>query len=115
MKYNPCRVANGPNGEPMTRPDGAPITFAGLLDVVLTSTTPPPQQRLAVYRIIQLIAPIVHDAPGVVAAGEPGPRTLELTAEQITLIKHLALECTALTTVAFGVLHDWLEGANEPH
>lgn len=114
MKYHPCRIASGPNGQPLVS-DGKPTTYAELLELVLSTTPPKPEQRLEAYRIMQALATLPRDAEGVVAAGEPGPRPLELEAKQVVLLKDLALQCTTLTTLGYGVLHDWLEGKNEPH
>lgn len=106
--HYPRRIAQGPNGEPMTNPDGKPATYAALLHVVLTSTSPEQSDRIATYRILQMIASQPEE-PSADAA------PIDFSIEQLALMKKLTLQCTALTTVAFGVLHDWLEGKSEPH
>lgn len=106
MKYFPARIAHGPNMQPLVN-EGQPMRYVDVLDMVLSTTSPKPEDRLAAYRIMQVLAKV---PPGADVAFE-----LELEIKQVELLLRLALECPSLTTLGYGVLHDWLEGKDDRH
>lgn len=97
MRYDLSEVAMAPNGEPIKHND-QPATFGVLLEFLLSTVQPKPEQKIEVYRLMQLFA----------GAHLDGTKFRELTPERVTLLRQFAIDSPTLSVVACGVLHDWL-------
>jgi hypothetical protein len=97
VRYDLSEIAIAPNGEPIKYND-KPATFGNLLEFLLSNSTPKPEQKLEVYRVMQVVS----------GALENGEKYRELSPERVSMLRQLALDSPTLSTVACGVLHDWL-------